>query len=112
MKGFPLFILLLLLQGCKVSAINYAQGDIRITSTTKVVVDNRPAVEVGLTNAAEIPRRNILVTVKAKRNQKDLDVAQTTIPIMEPGATVEVLLTFENLTGHAAYDFLTYAVTW
>ncbi len=112
MKGFRLFILLLLLQGCKVSAINYAQGDIRITSTTKVVIGDRPAVEVRLTNAAEIPRRNILVTVKAKRNQNDLDVAQTTIPIMEPGATVEVLLTFENLTGHSAYDFLTYAVTW
>lgn len=112
MKSFPLFILLLLLLGCKVSAINYAQGDIRITGTTKVVVAGRPAIEVSLTNVTEIARRNILVTVKAKRNQNDLDVAQTTIPIMEPGATVEVLLTFENLAGHAAYDFLTFAVTW
>lgn len=112
MQTVRLALLTLLLLGCEITAVNYAVGDVEILDRTKTEVEQKPAVRVSLTNSGQDTVFDIELTVKAKRNQKDVDVVAQRFSRMTAGDTVSTTLVFDHLAGHQQYDFLTYAVNF
>jgi|GEM_PF-2287258 len=109
---FCLLPLLFFTLTCDITAVNYAVDKVEIVDRTKVVVDQHPAVEIALRNATGDVVYNVKVTVKAKKNQRDLDLSSMTIRRMSIDKVERSVLVFEHLQDHADYDFLTFAVSF
>lgn len=103
---------LLLTLSCDISAVNYAVDDVAIVDKTKVVVDQHPAVKITLRNGTDGVVYDVKVTVKAKKNQRDLDRSIMTLRRMSADKIERSTLIFEHLKDHEAYDFLTFAVSF
>ena len=107
----PLFILLVMVS-CKITSVDYAIGQVKLTNKTKNTIAGKPAISLAIKNEGEEQVWNVLVTVKAKRKQTDISVQTIELDRLDSLETVERTVIFENLNAHDDYDLLTYAVAF
>ncbi len=104
--------LLFALTTCKFGSVDYAVGDVQLTSKVKTEVAGRPAVRLHIENSGDEAVTNIRITVKAKRKQRDLEVQILALDRLSGATTITRTVVFSRLTTHSDYDLLTYAVAF
>ncbi len=112
MKILYSLIVLTLFISCEISAVNYAVDDVEILGKRKITLGTRPAVEVELRNSTEAPVYDVTITVKAKKNQRDVAQSTSTFTQIAASQTEKSVLVLSALKDHTDYDFLTFAVTF
>ena len=110
MKRSLILVLGLLVHTCKITSVDYAQGNVRIISKVKTTINEMPALHLALRNEGEEAVFDVVVTVKAKKDQIDLDVVRAIVDKIDARETVNISIVFQKLGGHSDYDFLTYAI--
>ncbi len=98
--------------GCEISSVDYAIGDVKLISKAKTIVGGKPAIRLTIINTSVIDAFNVTVTVKAKRNQMDIEIKTAIIEKLKPDEIVKRVVVLNNLSKHDDYDFLTYAVNF
>ena len=111
-KTLLLWSMLFALTTCKFSAVDYAVGDVQLASKTKVTIDGNPGVQLTIVNSGDETVTNVLVTIKAKRGQRDLEIQTIALSELRAGAETVATAVFRTLTSHSDYDMLTYAVAF
>jgi len=112
MKYTLLVVAVFLMRGCGIGAVDYAVGNVRLSQKQKTSVDNLPAVLLTVENAGQAAADDIVVTVKAKQAQKDIDTAVVRIESLPAGSSVTRTAILRRLKSHADYELLTYAVSY
>lgn len=107
----------LMLVSCEnygITSVDYSSGQVRLTNKTKTqsIIDDKPAINLTIKNEGETLVWDILITVKAKRKTVDIDIQTIELDRLDSLETVERMVVFENLTTHADYDLLTYAIAF
>lgn len=115
-KMKPRFSIMLLvfafsLTSCEIRTIDYATGDVKLISKTKTTVSGKPAIRLVIRNTGEKDLFDIIVTVKAKRRQIDLEIETLVLESLQANESVARVVVFRHLEGHDDYDLLTYAVS-
>lgn len=108
----PALFFLLVMISCKIASVDYALGQVNLTNKTKSMIAGKPAISLLIKNGGKEQVWNVLVTVKAKREQTDISVQTIKLDRLDSLETIERTVIFENLNGHDDYDLLTYAVAF
>ena len=111
MKFLPGLVFTVLLIACEISSIDYAVGEIELAAKTPTMVDDRPAIRLVIKNTGTTVKTDVVITVKAKKNQEDISTITIKLNSIKADEQVERYAVFGNLRAHDDYDFVTYAVS-
>lgn len=98
--------------GCDIQAIDYAVGDIKLVEKKQVVVGEQPAIKLVIENTGKQEVSDIVVTIKAKKEQLDLEEVKVRLDLLKAGERVERIAIFRHIVSHRDYELLTYAVAF
>lgn len=97
---------------CDISAVDYAAGDVKIIRRQPTTVGGKPAIELLLKNTGQKDAQNVVITIKAKLGQRDVDTATLSLEKIQVNETVPGTGIFSRIKSHDEYDFLTFAVSF
>lgn len=100
------------LMGCDIQAIDYAVGDVRLVEKMPLIVADKPAIKLVIENKGDGDASDIVVFIKAKKEQVDLEELKVGVEFLKSGARAEKTAIFRHIGTHDEYDLLTYAVTF
>jgi len=112
MKRGLLLVATLFFLRCDISAVDYAVGDVKILRRQQTTVDGQPAIELLLENIGQQDALNVVVTIKAKMGQRDVDITIVKLDKIEVREAVLRTGVFKRIASHEAYDLLTFAVAF
>lgn len=95
---------------CKIRSVDYAVDQVTLSDKAKTTINGQPAINLVITNVGEGDVWDVVVTVKAKRQQIDISTQEIKLGALKANESITGTVIFSNLGGHEDYDLLTYAV--